>query len=84
MADKVPVTSNKIPVNRLREIADRSLNSGAKPRPTLPKAHENQSRSLLISLLAGKPNRKIAERRLPRQFRRHSHTETVSAARTWR
>jgi len=77
-------TYGGIPVNRLREMADKQLNSGAKPRRILPEAQENQPKSLLISLLAGNPNRKIAERRRPRQFRRFGQAETVSATRVGR
>jgi len=65
------LTKNKIPVMGLREIADKALNSSLKLRPRFGLNPGNQRESLLITLLTGKPNRKVAKQRPPGRFRRN-------------
>ena len=76
------LTTNKIPVNGLREIGDKPLSGCLNRGRTLPKAQENQLESLLVTLLAGKPNRKSAERR-PRH-RGSARRAAGPAPRSWR
>jgi hypothetical protein len=83
-ADTLLLTSTTIPVKGLREIGDKPLSGYLNRRRTLPKAQENQLESLLITLLAGKPNRKVAKQRPPGRFRCNGRVETVSAGRPGR
>ena len=76
------LTTNKIPVKCLRQIIDKPLSGRTELRENFARNAENQLTSLLISLLAGKPSRKIAERR-PRH-RGSARRAAGPAPRSWR
>jgi hypothetical protein len=80
MGITIPVIAEKFPVNCLREIAGKHLKLCVYIAVSLAENAEKSSKSLLISLLAGKPNQKIAKRRRPRPYRGYPQTETGSAS----